>query len=76
MLENLGTSSLGLFQSVNDPMTHAAHGWSDELDFKYCSSEKRLRFLVLLSVPCHGNVNCFSVIISVAYWVHWDKDVK
>lgn len=76
VLENLGTSSLGPFQPVNVPMTSAAQGSSDELDFKYFSSEKRLRFLVLLSVPCHGNVNCFSFIASVAYWVSRDKDVK
>lgn len=67
---------LGPFQPTDDAMTNAACGWSEELSFKYFSSEKRLRFLVLLSVSCHGNENRFSAIVSVVYWVLWDKDVK
>lgn len=71
MLESFGT-----FQPMDDSTTNAAHGWSEELGFKYFSSEERLRFHVLLSVSCHGNENHFSAIVSVAYWMHWDKDVK
>lgn len=67
---------------VESPPTY---GWSCDqcctwmvwrVGFKYFSSEKRLRFLILLSVSCHRNVNCFSAIISVAYCMQWDKDVK
>lgn len=61
---------------MGDPVTNAACGWSEELGFKSFSSEKRPRFLVLLSVSCHGNENHFSAVVSAAYWVHWDKDVK
>lgn len=57
-------------------MTNTAHGWSEELSFKCFNSKKSLRFVVVLSVSCQGNENHFSAVISVACWVHWDKDVK
>lgn len=57
-------------------MTNCAHGWTEELGFKYLSSEKRLKFLVLLSISRHDNENHFSAIVSAANWVHWDKAVK
>lgn len=57
-------------------MTNGAHGWTEELGLKYLSSEKRLRFLVLLSVSRHGDESHFSAIVSAANWVHWDRAVK
>lgn len=59
---------------VDDPMTNAVHGWSEELGLKYLSSEKRC--CVLLSAPWQGSGNGCSAAVSGACQVHQDEDGK
>lgn len=61
-------------QPVDDLVTEAMHGWSEELGLKYFSSEKRC--CVLLSASWQGGGNRCSAAVSGACPVHQDEDGK